>query len=202
LVSTVAAPVLGILVAALGLIFRKRWLQPALGALLFLFVYAVSWGSQATLYGPIQTWTKSWDIQLSYSDTPLGWISLAVCVVALILSLVASLLSPKVTEQTVQQETVFVPQSTQPSSTTAQPSGQNNLANLPLFALIGAFIIPLAGIILGHLSLSYMTKGQFSDENKASSTAGLILGYVFVGLSMFIGLILVIVLVVAAVTSY
>jgi peptidyl-prolyl cis-trans isomerase B (cyclophilin B) len=202
LVRNIATPVLAILIAVLGLVLRKRWLQPALGAFLFLFVFVALWVSDLGLYGGISTWTQRWDFENTYFDTVLGWISLAVFVLALVLSLVASLLSPKVTKQTVQPEASVVPHSTQPSPNTAQPAGQSNLANLPLFALIGAFIIPLAGIILGHLSLSYMKKGQLSDQNKGMAKAGLILGYVFVGLSMFIGLILVIVLIVTAVTSY
>ena len=74
--------------------------------------------------------------------------------------------------------------------------------NLPMFALIGAFVVPLAGIILGHLSLSYMKKGQLSTQNKGMATAGLILGYVFVGLGFLTGLILVIALIVSASTGY
>ena len=33
-----------------------------------------------------------------------------------------------------------------------------------MFALIGAFVVPLAGIILGHLSLSYMKKADKNIE--------------------------------------
>jgi peptidyl-prolyl cis-trans isomerase B (cyclophilin B) len=71
-----------------------------------------------------------------------------------------------------------------------------------MFALIGAFVVPLAGIILGHLSLSYMKKGQLSTQNKGMATAGLILGYVFVGLSFLTGLILFIVLIASAASDF
>ena len=71
-----------------------------------------------------------------------------------------------------------------------------------MFALIGAFVVPLAGIILGHLSLSYMKKGQLSTQNKGMATAGLIIGYAFVGLSLLVGLILFIVLIVSAASGF
>jgi peptidyl-prolyl cis-trans isomerase B (cyclophilin B) len=203
LARNIATPVLAILIAVLGLILRKRWLQPALGAFLFLFVFVASWVTDLVLYGNIATWTQRWDFENSYFDSVLGWISLAICVLALVFSLVASLLSPKVTQQIVQPEAAVLPQSTQTSPKTAtQTSGQSNLTNLPMFALIGAFIIPLAGIILGHLSLSYMKKGQLSTQNKGMATAGLILGYVFVGLGFLTGLILFIVLIVSAATGF
>ena len=203
LVRTIATPLLAILVTVLGLILRKRWLQPALGLALFIFTFVISWGSDLAVYGAIGNWTQSWDIEDTYYDTVLGWVSLSVCVLALILSIVASLLTPKVVREASQPETIVVTQSSKPAVTPAtQATGQSNLTNLPMFALIGAFIVPLAGIILGHLSLSYMKKGQLSEQNKGMAKAGLILGYVFVGLSMFIGLILVIVLIVTAITSY
>jgi hypothetical protein len=202
LVRSIATPIVAILVAVLGLILRKRWLQPALGAFLFLFVFVASWVSDFASYGAIGNWTQSWNFLDTYYDTVLGWISLSVCALALALSVVASLLSPKVVQQIAQPENGG-PQSTQPSSSPApQASGQSNLTNLPMFALIGAFIIPLAGIILGHLSLSYMKKGQLSTQNKGMATAGLILGYVFVGLGFLVGLILFIVLIVSAASGF
>jgi hypothetical protein len=85
---------------------------------------------------------------------------------------------------------------------TAPSNAGDSYANLPLFALIGAFIIPLAGIILGHLSLSYMKKGQLSEENKGMAKAGLILGYVFVGFTFLVGLVFVIALISASVVGY
>ena len=203
LVRGFAAPVVAILVAVLGLILRKKWLQPALGAFLFLFVFVASWVSDFASYGAIGNWTQSWDIEDTYYDTVLGWVSLSVCVLALILSLVASLLTPKVVQEASQPETVVAPQrADSPTTPATQVTGQSNLTNLPMFALIGAFVVPLAGIILGHLSLSYMKKGQLSEQNKGMATAGLILGYVFVGLGFLTGLILVIVLIVSAASGF
>ena len=203
LVRSIATPIVAILVAVLGLILRKRWLQPALGAFLFLFVFVASWVSDFASYGAIGIWTQSWDILDTYYDTVLGWVSLSVCALALALSVVASLLSPKVVKQITQQDLMDAPKGSQDTQiSAAQTAGQSNLTNLPMFALIGAFIIPLAGIILGHLSLNYMKKGQLSTQNKGMATAGLILGYVFVGLGFLTGLILVIALIVSASTGY
>ena len=50
---------------------------------------------------------------------------------------------------------------------------------LPLLALILAFFLPFASIVLGHVSLSQMKKGTMSAENRGLALAGLILGYVF-----------------------
>jgi hypothetical protein len=203
LFSTLATPIVAILVAVLGLILTKRWIQTALGVFLFLFVFGVSWVWQLALSGSIQNWTRSWDIQLTFADTLLGWISLLVCALALALSVANSLLTATVVKEASHPETVVVPQSTKPTvAPTTQTSGQSNLANLPMFALIGAFIIPLAGIILGHLSLSYMKKGQLSEENKGMAKAGLILGYVFVGFTFLVGLVFVIALISASVVGY
>jgi hypothetical protein len=47
-----------------------------------------------------------------------------------------------------------------------------------------------------------MKKGQLSTQNKGMATAGLILGYVFVGLGFLTGLILFIVLIVSAATGF
>ncbi|MEY3483598.1 MAG: hypothetical protein RLZZ218_433 [Actinomycetota bacterium] len=206
LVRSIATPIVAILVAVLGLILRKRWLQPALGAFLFLFVFVASWVSDFASYGAIGIWTQSWDILDTldtYYDTVLGWVSLSACALALALSVVASLLSPKVVKQITQQDLMDAPKGSQDTQIpAAQTAGQSNLTNLPMFALIGAFIIPLAGIILGHLSLSYMKKGQLSTQNKGMATAGLILGYVFVGLGFLTGLILFIVLIVSAASGF
>ena len=58
------------------------------------------------------------------------------------------------------------------------------ISNLPIFALVGAFIIPLAGIILGHISISQMNRGLISSQNRSMATIGLILGYVFMVFSI------------------
>ena len=60
------------------------------------------------------------------------------------------------------------------------------VSNLPIFALVGAVILPLVGIILGHISLRQMKRGCISSQNRSLATIGLVLGYVFTVLSIFV----------------
>lgn len=60
-----------------------------------------------------------------------------------------------------------------------QKQSLSSTANLPLFAVIGAVIMPLAGIILGHISLSQMKKGQIPSTNRVLAVSALAIGYAF-----------------------
>jgi hypothetical protein len=212
LVTSIAAPVLAIAIGIIGLFLRKRWLQPILGGLLFALVFLASWVWQIfivqseALAAFELTWAFQWtqaNESVISGDTFVGWAGLVAIVLAFAVSAVASLITPNVAEPATQELLAMAPNKTQPAQAqTTVSNSQSNLSNLPMFALIGAFIIPLAGIILGHLSLSYMKKGQLSEQNKGMATAGLILGYVFVGLGFLTGLILVIALIVSASTGF
>lgn len=57
-------------------------------------------------------------------------------------------------------------------------------SNLPIFALVGAFVIPIAGVILGHMAISQMNRGQISSANRNLARIGLIVGYIFTALSL------------------
>ena len=65
-------------------------------------------------------------------------------------------------------------------------NGGAPISNLPIFALVGAFVVPLAGIIIGHISISQMNRGLISSQNRSMATIGMILGYVFTVLSIVI----------------
>lgn len=67
-------------------------------------------------------------------------------------------------------------------------------SQLPIFALVAAFIVPLAGVIMGHISLNQMNKGQISSQNRTMAIAGLALGYVFMALGFLAGIILIVVI--------
>lgn len=192
-------PLAAIAAAVLGIVSKKAILQPLLGASLFVLFYVLSWILQgvAMAFGD---WTEIYFFP-GYGQEFIAWLTTGLLLIAILLSGLAWLTS-KNSKSPMNPISVSNGVVTPPAapSTPANPSGP--YANLPMFALIGAFVVPLAGIILGHLSLSYMKKGQLSEQNKGMAKAGLILGYVFVGLSMFIGLILVIALIVTAITSY
>ena len=55
---------------------------------------------------------------------------------------------------------------------------------LPLIALIGGFLFPLLGIIVGHIALGQMKRGEIPSTNMSLAKTGLILGYVFMALGV------------------
>ena len=71
------------------------------------------------------------------------------------------------------------PQNNQPASDSA----------LPVLALVFAFLIPIAGAIIGHIALGQMNKGQIVDTNRSLAKAGVILGWVFTGLTFLVGIV-------------
>lgn len=66
------------------------------------------------------------------------------------------------------------PQNNQPASDSA----------LPVVSLVLAFLIPIAGAIIGHVALGQMNRGQIVDTNRSLAKAGVILGWVFTGLTV------------------
>jgi hypothetical protein len=205
LITTIFAPLAAVALALVSLVFRRRWLSSIMGIVLLIVVFVLPVIFQVITWGSVWYWIPTVLSPTSFEtfEKPLSLISFIVLLLALLLSIVASVLKPKSLNQIAQPDNEVVSQPAHsPSSSGNQASGQSNLTNLPMFALIGAFIIPLAGIILGHLSLSYMKKGQLSEQNKGMATTGLILGYVFVGLGFLVGLILFIVLIVSAVSGF
>lgn len=69
-----------------------------------------------------------------------------------------------------------------------QPYGYGQPVNMKtnLFAilsLVGALVLPLAGIILGHISLSQIKKT--GEQGRGLALTGLILSYVFVAFGFF-----------------
>lgn len=76
------------------------------------------------------------------------------------------------------------------SAQAAQPAATGGAeSSLPLVALILAFFIPLGAVIVGHIAMNQMNQGLISSQNRGMAKAGLFLGYVFIGLSMLLGLI-------------
>ncbi len=65
-------------------------------------------------------------------------------------------------------------------------SNNNNQSNLPLFALLGGILFPLVGIIIGHIALGQMNRGEISAQNRGMALAGTIIGYVFTGLGILL----------------
>lgn len=89
-----------------------------------------------------------------------------------------------------------------PAPAYVDPTADGVESNLPLAALILAFFVPLAAVIVGHISLSQMKQGLISSRNLGMAKAGLILGYVFIGLGFLLGIILSVVYVLAMSRGY
>ena len=79
-----------------------------------------------------------------------------------------------------------------------QPGYVRPESQLPLVALIGGILFPLLGIIVGHIALSQMKRGEIPSSNMGLAKTGLILGYVFMALG-FVALVIYIALFVAIV---
>jgi hypothetical protein len=67
-----------------------------------------------------------------------------------------------------------------------QPSADSTL---PILALVMAFVIPLAGAIIGQIALKQMREGRLVDTQKGLAKAGVILGWIFTGFYVLCGLI-------------
>ena len=65
-----------------------------------------------------------------------------------------------------------------------QPGYMRPESQLPLVALIGGILFPLLGIIVGHIALSQMKRGEIPSSNIGLAKTGLILGYVFMALGI------------------
>ena len=65
-----------------------------------------------------------------------------------------------------------------------QPGYMRPESQLPLIALIGAILFPLVGIIVGHIALGQMKRGEIPSSNMGLAKIGLILGYVFMALGI------------------
>jgi hypothetical protein len=88
------------------------------------------------------------------------------------------------------QENRFDPMTGQPIvAPVAAPAGAGAQSNLPMIALILAFFVPLAAVIVGHISLNQMKQGLISSANQSMAKTGVILGYVFIGLGFLFGII-------------
>lgn len=62
------------------------------------------------------------------------------------------------------------------STSRSKPNGNSAL---PVLALVFAFIIPMAGIVMGRMALGRMYRGQIDDNNRGLAKAAVILGWIF-----------------------
>ena len=66
---------------------------------------------------------------------------------------------------------------------------------LSIIALIAAFVVPLAGVICGHIALGQIKRT--GEDGHGLALGGVIAGYCFVALGFIIGIIYVLIIVAA-----
>lgn len=73
--------------------------------------------------------------------------------------------------QSTSENSSYPNSSQQPMSASKSP--------LPLLALVLAFFFPVISIVLGHVALNQMKRGQIASDQRGLAIAGLVLGYAF-----------------------
>ena len=172
--SIVAVPIGCFALAIIGFVTRKGDLLLWASVAVYFLVAPLSWILQAIFIG-LQKWdTIYWSFGSDDRDF-LGWAILVAFTLAIAMVALSRLLAPQSLSQTT------LPRNAE-TSVPIPASGTSS--NLPIFALVGSLVIPIAGVILGHIALSQMNRGQISSENRSLAKAGLILGYLFIGLGL------------------
>ena len=203
--AVIALPIGGLAIGLVSILGNNKLVLLLLSTAYFVAVLPVSWLAQYLTYNDFGfiSWGRSF-IDISnggWYDTPTSWLMFAGFTVAFIAGVVAALAKSSGTASLSSDDQAGVnqvyTQTTQPAAPGTFPS------NLPIFALVGAFIFPIVGVVLGHISLSQMKRGQIVSDNRGLAVAGMVLGYVFIGLSFIFGIILIVALVInASRTSY
>ena len=202
--AVIALPIGGLAVGLVSILGKNKLALLLLSTAYFVAVLPVSWLAQYLVYNDLGYlgWGRSFlDIRNEWNDTPTSWLMVAGFTVAFIAGVVAALAKSSGTPTLSSDDQAGVnqgyTQTTQPAAPGTFPS------NLPIFALVGAFIFPIVGVVLGHISLSQMKRGQIVSDNRGLALAGMVIGYVFIGLSFIFGIILIVALVInASRTSY
>jgi hypothetical protein len=177
IVTVFMLPVAALILGIIGLVDRKGNLHFFAALALFIIVGPLSWILQAIYIFALKTWVEIYWTTGPNNYDQLGWSLLGGLTMATALSVVAKL---------TQKKLPVLAQNWQPTAPAkAAPSLGNETAtmsNLPVFALVAAFFVPIAAIILGHISLGQINRGQISNQNRGLAVAGLVLGYVFIAL--------------------
>lgn len=172
-------PIAGIALGIMGLVDRRGTLHFFGASAVFLIVGPISWLVQAFYIFVMKSWTDIYWTTAPDNGDVLGWLVLAGLTLATALTVVAKFTQKKLP--------VAAPRPVAPAVSAATPvvgNGTAPLSNLPVFALVAAFIVPIAAVILGHISLGQINRGQISNQNRGLAVAGLVLGYVFMALSI------------------
>jgi hypothetical protein len=199
--SLIAIPLGAIGLGLIALLSKKKALLLILAIAYFVLIAPLSWILQLFIAENSEYWVVLWtmpftDTTADWSDGPFGIANLVGFTLALLVAIVASVTSSNPAPATFASEAVLVNPTSVPNDQTY--SASSTVSNLPIFALVGAFFFPIVGVVLGHISLSQMKKGQIPADNRGLALAGMILGYVFIGISFIASIIVIIALIVSA----
>jgi hypothetical protein len=200
-VSLIAIPLGAIGLGLTALLSKKKALLLILSIAYFVLIAPLSWILQLFIAANNEYWVVLWtmpfmDTIADWSDGPFGIAKLVAFTLALVLAIIASVTSSNPAPATFASEAVLVNPTSVPNDQTY--SASSTVSNLPIFALVGAFFFPIVGVVLGHISLSQMKKGQIPADNRGLALAGMILGYVFIGIGFIASIIVIIALLVSA----
>lgn len=213
--TVVLAPLVALAAGIFGFVTRSRKLFVALTLANFFLLYfldlilEIAWAAGADYFNFRYAMYVLFPVFTDFGITSLAKFLVLVTVVFAAISLLIKPREPKPSMTPIQpigapivpsaapadsdaplQTFASYSPSVAPGATVASAPSQ-----LPIFALIGAFVVPLAGIIMGHIALSQMNKGQISSQNRTMAIAGLALGYVFMAFGLVASIILVIVVI-------
>jgi hypothetical protein len=74
------------------------------------------------------------------------------------------------------------------SNQTPQNNQPSTDSTLPILALVMAFVVPIAGAIIGQIALKQMREGRLVDTHKGLAKAGVIVGWVITGIYVLLTL--------------
>ena len=172
-------PIAGVVLGIIGLVDRRGSLHFVASAILFCLEAPFSWLLQSIYVYVLHSGTEVYWTPGTSNQDVFGWLLLVGLAIATALTVVA-----KFTQKNLP---MAAPRPVAPAVSAAAPvvgNGTAPLSNLPVFALVAAFIVPIAAVILGHISLGQINRGQISNQNRGLAVAGLVLGYVFMALSI------------------
>ena len=177
-----------------------KWAAFAVGiigpfASIILGIYWITQGSSPkdAFFAP-GGWALAADIAI--------WVELA-AVVLFAIGLLISKEAPKtVAEVSVNR---FDPATGQPiAAAPTAPVASDNLplSNLPQLAFVFGIVAPLVGVIIGFVALNQMKTGLISRVNEKQARNGILIGFILIGVSIFVSIILVIVSVILAASAF
>ena len=147
----------------------RVWFWAAIG--FFVFTVPLSWIMLQVFYQSLGQPIDFFHFQITEGN---GFLDTAI-IVSLCLASALAVASKFLGQLSVSGPNVATP---------TEIEGGGATSNLPVFALVGSFVFSPAGVVLGHMAISQMKRGQISSANRSLAVAGLVIGYIFTVISL------------------